>query len=272
MDLTTIEDTVETFAVNKGFDIIGAIIILAVGAYTARWVGQMLDRWLEKQNMELPVRSLLVRLAKLGVFALAVILALDKFGVNTTSLVAGIGVAGVGVGLALQGVLGNIFAGFTIIFTKPFRVGEYIEILGVAGQVTHIELTKTKLLHADRSIVSIPNHKILGEILHNYGNTRLLTLEVGVGYQTDLPLAVATVRAILAQNPRVLKEPAANVGITALGDSSITLTIQPWVKVPDYGSAQLELFEAIVAKFRANNIEIPFPQRDVRLLGNSPKA
>jgi small conductance mechanosensitive channel len=227
---------------------------------------------LEKQKMEPPVRSLLVRVARLGVFSMAVILALDKFGVNTTSLVAGIGVAGVGIGLALQGVLGNIFAGLTIIFTKPFRVGEYIELLGVSGQVTNIELTTTKLLHADRSIVTIPNHKILGEILHNYGGTRQLALVVGVGYQTDLQLAVATVRGILAQNPRVLKDPVANVGITALGDSAITLTIQPWVKVPDYGAAQLELYEAIVAQFRAEKIEIPYPQRDVRLLGNPPAA
>ena len=272
MDLNAIETTLVTFAVDKGFDILGAILILSVGAYDARWVGQGLDRWLEKQNMELPVRSLLVRLAKLAIFAIAAIMALDEFGVKTTSLVAGIGVAGVGIGLALQGVLGNIFAGFTIIFTKPFRVGEYIEILGVAGQVTHIELTKTKLLHADRSIVSIPNHKIVGEILHNYGSTRQIIMEVGVAYQTDLPLALNTVRTILASNSRVLKDPVANVGITALGDSSITISIQPWVKVPDYGVVQLELYEAIVAQFRSQKIEIPFPQRDVRLVNNSPAA
>jgi small conductance mechanosensitive channel len=272
MDLTALTDELEKFAVDKGFDIIGAIAILAAGAYAARGVGRMLDRWLEKQNMEPPLRVLLVRLAKLGVFALAIILALDKFGVNTTSLVAGIGVAGVGVGLALQGVLGNIFAGFTIIFTKPFRVGEYIEILGVSGQVTHIELTKTKLLHADRSIVSIPNHKILGEILHNYGSTRQINLEVGVAYQTDLPLALSTVRTILAQNTRVLKDPVANVGITSLGDSSIMISVQPWVKVPDFGAAQLEIYEAIVAQFRVHKIEIPFPQREVRLLGGSSAA
>jgi len=272
MDLTALKDELEKFAVDKGFDVVGAIVILAVGGYAARGVGRMLDHWLQKQNMEPPVRSLLVRLSRLAVFGLAVILALDKFGVNTTSLVAGIGVAGVGVGLALQGVLGNIFAGFTIIFTKPFRVGEYIEILGVAGQVTNIELTNTKLLHADRSIVSIPNHKILGEILHNYGTTRQIDLVVGVAYQTDLPLALGTVRAILAANPRVLKDPIASVGITALGESSITISVQPWVKVPDFGAAQLEIYEAIVAKFQANNIEIPFPQRDVRLINKAPAA
>jgi len=272
MDLNAIETTLVTFAVDKGFDILGAILILGVGAYAARWVGQKMDRWMEKQNMELPVRTLLVRMTKLAIFALAAIMALEEFGIKTTSLVAGIGVAGVGIGLALQGVLGNIFAGFTIIFTKPFRVGEYIEILGVGGQVTNIELTKTKLLHADRSIVSIPNHKILGEILHNYGSTRQIIMEVGVAYQTDLPVAIATVRAILASNPRVLKDPTPNVGITALGNSSITISIQPWVKVPDYGAVQLELYEAIVAKFRANNIDIPFPQREVRLLNKPPAA
>jgi small conductance mechanosensitive channel len=172
----------------------------------------------------------------------------------------------------MQGVLGNFFAGLTIIFTKPFRVGEYIEILGVAGQVTQIELLSTRLLHTDKSLISIPNHKILGEILHNYGTIRQLTLNVGVGYNSDLQLAVTTAREVLARNPRVLKEHPAVVGITALGDSSINLCLQPWVSVADYGPAQLELHEAIIAQFRARKIELPFPQRDVRLLNNPPAA
>ena len=257
---------------QQGFQIVGAIVILVIGAFVAGRVGQWVSRWLEKHKLEPPIRILLTRVVKLLVFALALVLALGQIGVEITPLVAGLGVAGVGVGLAMQGVLGNFFAGLTIIFTKPFRVGEYIEVLGVAGQVTQIELLSTRILHTDKSHISIPNHKILGEILHNYGLIRQLTLNVGVAYGTDLPLAVATARSVLAHNPRVLKEHPAVVGITALGDSSITICLQPWVTVADYGPAQLEIFEAIVTQYRAKKIELPFPQREVRLLSNPPAA
>jgi len=272
MDWSKIEENIVTFLVNKGFAIVGAIVLLVIGAFVAGRIGKWVAGWLDKHKLEPPIRILLTRVTKLLVFSLAAVLALGQVGVEITPIIAGLGVAGVGVGLAMQGVLGNFFAGLTIIFTKPFRVGEYVEILGVAGQVTQIELLSTRLLHADKSIITIPNHKILGEILHNYGTIRQLTMNVGVGYGTDLTLAVATAREVLARNPRVLKEHAAVVGITALGDSSINLCLQPWVNVADYGIAQLELHEAVIAQFRAKKIELPFPQREVRLLGNPPAA
>jgi small conductance mechanosensitive channel len=272
MDWSKIEETVVTFLVGKGFDILGAIIILIIGAFLAGGLGRWVARWLEGHNLEPPIRLLLTRVVKLLVFASAAVLALGQIGVQITPLIAGLGVAGVGVGLAMQGVLGNFFAGLTIIFTKPFRVGEYIEVLGVAGQVTQIELLSTRLLHTDKSQISIPNHKILGEILHNYGLIRQLRLNVGVAYNSDLQLAVATAREVLARNPRVLKDHPAVVGITALGNSSITLCLEPWVGVADYAPAQLELYEAIVAEFRAKKIELPFPQHEVRLLNNPPAA
>ncbi len=272
MDWSKIEETVVTFLVSKGFDILGAIIILIVGAILAGRLGRVVGGWLEKQKLEPPIRILLTRVAKLMVFVLALVLALGQIGVPINPIIAGLGVAGVGVGLAMQGVLGNFFAGLTIIFTKPFRVGEYIELLGVAGQVTHIELLSTRLVHLDKSRISIPNHKILGEILHNYGLIRQLTLNVGVAYNADLTLAVATAREVLARNPRVLKEHPALVGITALNDSTINLCLQPWVSVADYGFAQLELYEAVIDQFRAKKIELPFPQREVRLLNNPPAA
>ena len=268
--MVTWKDTVADFLIRYGFQIVGAFIILAVGALVARWLGRLTGRWLEKQHLDPPIRILLERVVKLLVFALAIVLALDKFGVQIAPLIAGIGVAGVGIGLAMQGVLGNLVAGLTIIFTKPYRVGEYIELLGVYGQVTNIELFTTTLLHSDHSHVVIPNRKIVGEILHNYGTIRQLDLSVGVGYNTNLDKALAIVRAILAVNPRVLKDPAPVVGISTLGDSCITISVKPWVAVPDYTSAQLEIYQAIVERLRANQIEIPFPQREVRLLNQPP--
>lgn len=247
--------------------LISAVAVLVVGLLAARWIGRLVDGWLNRRAMEPPMRMLLVRIVKLFIFSLALVIALGTAGMDVTALIAGIGVAGVGVGLAVQGVLGNLVAGFTIIFTKPFRVGEYIEIIGVQGVVKNIELFTTTLEHADRSLVVVPNRKIVGEILHNYGSIRQLELTVGVSYGTNLNDALAAVSGVLSRNPRVLKDPAPAFGVTTLGDSSIYIAVKPWTTVNDYGPAGAEIYQAIVEQFRAGKIEIPFPQREVRMVG-----
>jgi small conductance mechanosensitive channel len=254
--------------IKYGLQVVGAIVILAAGLLLARWVGNMTHKWLQRQDLEPPIRVLLTRVVKTLVMALTLVVALETFGVKITSLIAGIGVAGVGIGFALQGVLSNLMAGLTIIFTKPYRVGEYIEIAGAYGQVETIDMFSTKLVHADRSRVVIPNRKIVGEILHNYGTMRQLILSVGVGYGTNLTEALTIVRDVLDKNPRVLKDPAPVVGISQLGDSAINISIQPWTKVTDFVAAQAELYQTLIERLRARNIDIPFPQHEVRLLNN----
>jgi len=266
--ISRIEAKVVDFLTDYGFNIIGAVIILVIGIIIAWWVGRALKKWLEGKQVEPPIIMLAVRVVRLLVFLVALLQALEKLNVPIAPALAGIGVAGVGIGFALQGVLGNIVAGLTIIFTKPFRVGEWIEIVGVSGQVKSIELFSTTLLHTDMSRVVIPNRKIIGDILHNYGSVRQLDLSVGVAYGTDLNDATTIVRRVLAANPRVLKEPAPVVGVTLLGDSSINIAIKPWVKVDDYVFAQAEINQAMAEQLRAANISIPFPQREVRLLNN----
>jgi small conductance mechanosensitive channel len=253
--------------IKYGLQILGAITILGVGILLAKWAGNFTEKILLKQEMEPPVRILLVRVVKIIVLAFMLVVALDQFGVQVAPLIAGIGVAGIGIGIALQGVLRNVMAGITIIFTKPFRVGEYIEIVGVYGQVATIDIFSTMLLHADQSRVRIPNHKIVGEILHNYGTMRQLNLLVGVGYGSNLTEVLAVVNEVLAHSPRVLKDPAAAVGICQLGDSAINISIAPWVKVEDFGPAQGELYHTLVERFKTHNISIPYPQREVRHLG-----
>lgn len=261
-------DKLLDFSEEYGMRVVGAIIILIAGILVARWIGRVLQRWLERQQMEPPVRILLVRVVRLLVLVLTIVMVLDAFGVPVTTLVAGIGVAGVGIGLALQGVLSNLVAGLTIIFTKPFRVGEYVEISSVHGQVTHIDLFSTVLLHSDLSSVVIPNRKIVGEILHNYGTTRQLNLSVGIGYASNLNEVLSLLREIVSNNPRVLKNPAPAIAISSLSDSAITIVVKPWTSVADFGAAQAEIYQAIIDRFRAQKIEIPFPQREVRLLNN----
>ena len=261
-----IKQKLADFAIEFGPKIIGAILILVVGLVIAQWLCGRLMAWLNKLNLEPPVRKLITRVAWLMIMGFTMLLVLEKLEVKTAPLIAGIGVAGVGIGLATQGVLGNLVAGLLIIFTKPFRVGEYIELIGVNGVVTNIELFSTVLLHADQSRVVIPNRKIIGEILHNYGTVRQVDMVVGVAYGTKPDDALAAVNDVLAINPRVLKEPAPMVGIVGLGDFTVNIAIKPWVKVADYGPAQAEINKAILEEFKKRGIEIPFPQREVRVL------
>ncbi len=268
-DTTPLQDKLIDYVIGHGGALISALVVIIIGLIAASWIGKFLNRWLTHRAMEQPMRTLLVRILKLLIFAIALVIALGTAGMDVTALIAGASVAGVGVGLALQGVLGNLVAGLTIIFIKPFRVGEWIEIAGVSGQVTKIELFSTTLLHTDMSRVVIPNRKIVGDILHNYGSVRQLDLSVGVAYGTNLNDATAIVRRVLASNPRVLKEPVPVVGVTLLADSSINIAIRPWIKVNDFIPAQVEINQAVAEELRAANISIPFPQREVRLLNGA---
>src|SRR5512135_3140183 len=229
-----VTEKIITYFIEHGIQILTAIVLMGIGVIIARWLGNIVKRWLTKKAFDEPVISLIVKAFKLLIIAFIGIMALGQMGIQITPLIAGIGVAGVGVSLAMQGLLGNLVAGLTIIFTKPFTIGEYIELLGVYGQVTDIALFSTTLLHTDNSHVIVPNRKIVGEILHNYGRIRQLNLSVGVAYGTDINLALGTVSTVLQQNPRVLKEPAPVIGIASLGESCITLTINPWVSVEDF--------------------------------------
>lgn len=256
-------------AVRFGPKLVVALIIIAAGYMVGRWVGRILDHLLLRLNLEVPVRSLLVRVARILVLGLFTIMALQNLGVELLPLIAGLGVAGAGVALAMQGILGNVAAGLTIIFTRPFHVGDYISIVKEEGEILDISLFSTTLGHTDRSKVVIPNRKIVGEILHNYGQIRQISIEVGVSYGTDVSTALGLVEEILRSSPRVLKEPAPVFGVARLTESSVLLGVSPWVTVPDYVAAGSEINQAILETFRARNIVIPLPQREIRMLGGN---
>ncbi|GAB3552673.1 hypothetical protein GCM10027343_38500 [Noviherbaspirillum agri] len=253
-------------AVRFGPKLVVAIIILAAGYVVGRWLGRLLDRLLVRLNLEAPVRYLLVRIARLMVLVLFGIMALQNLGIELLPLIAGLGVAGAGIALAMQGILGNVIAGLTIIFTRPFHVGDYISIVGEEGEVLDIRLFSTTLGHTDRSRVVIPNRKIVGEILHNYGQIRQLNINVGVSYETDVAVALNVVEEIMHANARVLHDPAPRIGVIRLAESGVTINIAPWVNVPDYEAAIRELNRTILETFGARNIVIARPQREVRML------
>lgn len=252
--------------IQYGLQAASALLILGVGALLARSAGRYTNHSLGKFEMEPPVRLLLVRVVKGIIFLFTLLVVLQQFGIQIFPLIAGLGVAGIGIGLALQGVFLNLFAGLSIIITKPFRVGEFIDILGEHGEVQAIDIFTTKLLHIDRSAVIIPNRKIIGEILHNYGKIRQLDLTVGVAYATNLTQALETIKRVINANPRVLQDPTPVIGVGQLSDSSINISVKPWVAISDYVPAQAELYQAIVEAFGTDHIQIPFPQREIRML------
>jgi small conductance mechanosensitive channel len=265
-NIDQIRTTLIDLGLRFGPRVLAALIILTIGFFVGRAIATWVERGLRHIDREPPVRLLLVRIARLLVMLLFTIMALQNLGVELLPLVAGLGIAGAGIALAMQGLLGNLFAGLSIIFSKPFRVGEYISVVGEEGRVEAITLFSTTLSHADRSAVIIPNRKIVGEILHNYGKIRQVAIVATVAHDTDVAAALAVVRGILDENPRVLKDPVPNLGAGQLTPNGIDLSVGPWVAVPDLSSATSELNQAIVAAFRSKGIQLARPYRDIKLI------
>ncbi len=266
-ELDQVKGTVIDLAIRFGPKLLTAALIMTAGVFVAGWAARVTLRGLHRLELEPPVRMLFTRVVRLVVLVLFTIMALQNLGVELLPLIAGLGVVGAGVALATQGVLSNVVAGLTIIFTKPYRVGEYISVVGVEGQVESITLFSTALMHPDRSRVIVPNRKVTGEILHNYGRIRQCAVNVGVAYDTDLPAALGLIGELVRGNPRVLADPAPLIQIDALADSSVQIAVRPWVAVTDFGAAPGELNLTIAEELRRRGISIPFPQHEVRLLG-----
>jgi small conductance mechanosensitive channel len=261
------KDTLIDLAIRFGPKLLTAILILTAGVFVANWIASAASRGLSRIDLEPPVRQLLTRVTRILVIGLFLLMALQNLGVELLPLIAGLGVAGAGIALATQGVLSNMVAGLTIIFTKPYRVGEYIAVVGVEGEVETIALFNTALRHPDRSRIIVPNRKIVGEILHNYGRIRQSDVRVGVAYESDLAAALGVIRDLVHANPRVLPEPAPVIQVARLGESEVQIAVQPWVAVADFGAVTGELHLSLVEELRRRGISIPYPQREVRLIG-----
>jgi small conductance mechanosensitive channel len=262
-----VRQTAIALAIQFGPKVLVAIALMIVGVIVSQWVGRMSDRGLKRFHLEPPVRHLLVRAVHIIIIALFAIMALQNLGVELLPLIAGLGVAGAGVALAMQGVLGNIMAGLTIIFTKPFRVGEYISIANEEGMVETITLSNTILSHPDLSLVVIPNRKIVGEILHNYGRMRQLEIAVAVARDTDLNAALAAMADVVRDNTRCLRDPAPAIAVGDVTGGGITIVAKPWVGVGDYASVGGEIRKAVIEAFRACSVSaVPPAQREIRMV------
>jgi small conductance mechanosensitive channel len=264
--ISQIKATLIDLAIRFGPKVLTAILILVAGVFVANWCARAVARGLHRFELEPPLRNLLTRLVRVLLVGVFLIMALQNLGVELLPLIAGLGVAGAGIALATQGVLSNVVAGLTIIFTKPYRVGEYIAVAGVEGAVAAITLFSTVLTHPDRSQIVVPNRKVVGEILQNFGRIRQSEVLVGIAYDSDLASALDAIRDVVSHNPRVLADPKPVVQINLLADSAVQIAIRPWVGVTDYSAISGEINLSVAEDLRNRGIVMPVPQREVRLL------
>ncbi len=260
-----IVDFVTEHVVQYGFQILGAVVILFVGWILARFAAKIVRDALHDKKIDITIEKFLVQTTKWIVLAFSVLLALSSLGVQIAPFIAGLSVAGVGIGLALQGPLSNYTSGATLIFTKPFKVGDIIEVNGFQGEVKDISLPRTELLGLDGSIIIIPNKHIIGEVIKNYSHYRKLEFDVGISYEADINLAFSIIEGILKNNKAIPPNQPIKVGIREFGESRLNLQAIIWIAQSEYGDVKFEVNKAILDEFRRQGISIPYPQRDIHI-------
>ncbi len=250
-----------------GLKVLGAIAVFVIGRWVAGLVRVILRRLMTKRDVDPVLNRFVVNLTYFALLTFVVIAALNRLDIQTTSLVAIIGAAGLAIGLALQGSLSNFAAGVLMIIFRPFKLGDYIEGAGEAGTVEEIQTFNTKLKTPDNKSIIIPNSKLMGDNITNYSakEIRRVDLTAGIGYSDDIDKARSVLNDILAQDGRVLNDPEPTVAVVELADSSVNFVVRPWVKLDDYWDVYFDITEAIKKRFDAEGIGIPFPQRDVHL-------
>ncbi|EIT7144875.1 small-conductance mechanosensitive channel MscS [Vibrio vulnificus] len=253
--------------VQYGVNIISAIVILFIGNIIVKAVANSVSKVLNKKQMDKAVVEFIHGLVRYLLFVIVLIAALGRVGVETASVVAVIGAAGLAVGLALQGSLSNFAAGVLIVAFRPFKSGDYVEIGGVAGSVDAIQIFQTVLKTPDNKMVVVPNSGVIGGAITNYSRhaTRRVDLMIGVSYKSDLKKTKQVIRETLEKDTRILKDPDMTIGVVALADSSVNFVVRPWCKTEDYWAVYFDSMQAIKEALDANGIEIPFPQMDVHL-------
>ncbi|MGL4474111.1 MAG: mechanosensitive ion channel family protein [Shewanella sp.] len=253
--------------VTYGVKILLAIVIFIVGKYVANVAKKITFKTLERRKVDRTVSSFVSNIAWSVVLAFTVIAALGQIGVQTASLVAVIGAAGLAIGLALQGSLANFAAGVLMVIFRPCRVGDYVEAAGVAGTVDEITIFSTRLLTPDNKVVIAPNSAMMNGTITNYSamDKRRIDLVIGVSYDADIAATKKLLCEILEQSDYVLADPGYTVGLTALANSSVNFVVRPWVKTSDYWPAHFAIMETIKLKLDEAGIGIPFPQMDVHV-------
>ena len=258
---------IQTTGVDLGINLVTALVIFFVGKWIVGMVVKGLMKAMQKGDLDITLRRFIGNLARTLLMLFVIIAAINALGVQTASLIALLGAAGLAVGLALQGSLANFAAGVLIVLFRPYKVGDWIEGGGVSGSVEEVQILTTVLKTGDNKRVIIPNSQIMGTTITNYSanDTRRVDLVVGVSYSDDLDKVRKELQDLVDGDKRILKDPAVTIAVSELADSSVNFVLRPWVNTADYWAVYFDLTERVKKRFDEVGISIPFPQRDIHV-------
>jgi small conductance mechanosensitive channel len=262
-----VPETWQDVIINFSIRVFWALVILLLGWLLARLFTRLVKSGMRKANVDESLAKFTGHLVYYAILVFAVVGALDRLGVATASIIAVVGAIGLAIGLALQGALGNFAAGVLIILFHPYRVGDLVEVSGEFGTVEDIQIFTTMLRSPENKTIIIPNGQATGGNIINYSTKGTLRVDMvfGIGYGDDIKKAKQILEEIVAADERVLEDPAPTIALSELGDSSVNFVVRPFVKVENYWGVYFDTTEKVKARFDAEGISIPFPQRDVHL-------
>jgi len=260
-------DTAMYYVTTYGVKLIVALILFIVGRMLARYLADLTRKIMLKAKVDETLGTFLRNIIYYALLAAVVIAALGQAGINVTSFLAVLGAAGLAVGLALKDSLSNFAAGVMLIMMNFFKKGDYITAGGESGTVTAVNIFNTVLTTPDNKVITVPNSAVLGGTITNVtaNPTRRVDLVMGIGYDDDVLKAKATLEKILADEPRILAEPAPQVEVSELADSSVNFIVRPWCKTEDYWAVYFAITEKVKIVFDQEGISIPYPQQDVHM-------
>lgn len=279
MNETDVQDAIQEIYVelaalvtSYGLEVLGAIVMLVAGLWLSGWARRATDRALARvRRVDATLRGFFASLVRYLVLIVTLIAVLNQFGVQTASLIAVLGAAGLAIGLALQGTLSNVAAGVMLLLFRPLSVGQFVEAGGTMGTVKEINLFVTVLATLDNLKVIVPNSAIWGSNIVNYSEypTRRIDIVMGIAYGASIDRAMAVLRAVFEKDTRVLADPAPAMFVTSLGASSVDITVRLWCNAGDLWALRTDLNKQFKEALDAEGIEIPFPQRTVHLVNQA---
>ena len=262
-----ISEMIDLYVIPWGINIIFALLIFIVGRMVVKILVGVLGKLLAKSKYDSMLVDFVQAIVSAILTVFVVIAALDQLGVNTTSFAAILAAAGLAIGLSLQGSLQNFASGVMLLVFRPFKSGDYVEAGGTSGSVKSISIFTTTILTPDNKLILVPNGNIYGGNIVNYSakETRRVDMVFGIGYGDDLLKAKKILEALTQEDERILADPAPQVAVSELGDSSVNFVVRPWVKSADYWGVKFDFTEAVKLRFDQEGISIPFPQMDVHV-------
>ena len=260
-------DTAIELLMVYGPKLILAIVVLFVGLWIVNRIVRLIGKGMERSNAEPTLAKFLSSLVSIGLKSLLLISVASMIGIETTSFIAILGAAGLAVGLALQGTLANFAGGALILLFRPYKVGDFVEAQGVAGTVASIQIFNTVIKTPDNKVIIVPNGSISNGIITNFSAeaTRRVDFVFGIGYGDDIGKAKSILERLVTEDSRTLADPAHQIVVSELADSSVNITVRVWVNASDYWGLYFDLTEKVKLTFDAEDISIPFPQQDVHM-------